>query len=388
MTPLEAETLPPHPLLPGIRARIVPDINGLAMHILEAGEPGHPLILLLHGFPELAWSWRKILPALARAGYHAVAPDQRGYGRTTGWVADYDGDLAPFRMANLARDAFGLVRALGYSEVACVVGHDFGASVAAWSALIRPDIYRSVVLMSAPFTGPPALPANNTPEIDAALAALARPRKHYQRYYSTPHANTDMLHATQGLPAFLRAYYHHKSADWPGNLPFPLTGWTAGELAKMPTYYVMDHAQDMAATVAAEMPTAAEIAACRWLTEPELAVYASEFARTGFQGGLNWYRCRFEPRVTAEQQLYAGRTIDIPALFIAGRHDWGIEQSPGAQARMRHHAFTAMPAPILIDGAGHWVQQEQPEAVTVALLAFLQKTPPQTAGTPPPTRSG
>ena len=371
MIPLEANILPP-----GIRARILPDINGLSMHILESGTPGQPLVLLLHGFPELAWSWRKILPALARAGYHAVAPDQRGYGRTTGWVADYDGDLAPYRMANLARDAFGLVRALGYSEAACVVGHDFGASVAAWSALIRPDIYRSVVLMSAPFTGPPALPAKPAPDIDTALAALARPRKHYQRYYSTRPANTDMLNAPQGLPAFLRAYYHHKSADWPGNQPFPLSGWTAEELAKMPTYYVMDLAQDMAETVAAEMPSPAEIAANRWLTDPELAIYASEFAR-GFQGALNWYRCRFEPRFTAEQQLYAGRTIDIPALFIAGRQDWGIEQTPGALARMRNHAFTDMPAPILIDGAGHWVQQEQPQAVTAALLAFLARLPPR-----------
>ncbi len=368
--PLEASRLPE-----GIRARIIPDINGLSMHILEAGQPGQPLVLLLHGFPELAWSWRKILPALARAGYHAVAPDQRGYGRTTGWDPSYDGDLAQYRMANLARDAFGLVRALDCTEVACLVGHDFGASVAAWSALIRPDIYRSVVLMSAPFPGPPALPAAKAPDIDTALAALPRPRKHYQRYYSTRPANADMINAPQGLPAFLRAYYHHKSADWPANQPFPLTGWTAEELAKMPTYYVMDHAQDMAATVAAEMPTQAEIAANRWLTDPELAVYATEFARTGLQGGLNWYRCRFEPRFTAEQQLYAGRTIDIPALFVAGRQDWGPEQSPHALARMRQ-AFTDMPAPILIDGAGHWVQQEQPQAVTAALLTFLARLPP------------
>ena len=180
-----------------------------------------------------------------------------------------------------------------------------------------------------------------------------------------------MTGAAQGLPAFLRAYYHHKSADWPGNTPIPLAGWTAGELAKLPTYYVMDLAADMAATVAAEMPSADQIAACRWLTEPELAVYVEEFARTGFQGGLNWYRCRFAPHLLAEQQLFAGRTIDIPALFLAGRHDWGIQQSPGALARMRQHAFTNMGPPVLIDGAGHWVQQEQPAAVAAALLAFL-----------------
>ena len=368
MTPLPAAILPP-----GVASRILPGINGLDMHILEAGRPDAPLLLLLHGFPELAWSWRAVLPALARAGYHVVAPDQRGYGRTLGWVAEYDGDLAPYRMANLARDAFGLVRALGHDSVACVVGHDFGASVAGWSALLRPDFYRAVVLMSAPFTGAPALPAPPAPDIDidTALAALPRPRKHYQRYYATRPANADMTAAAQGLPAFLRAYYHHKSADWPGNDPVPLTGWTAEELAKMPTYYVMDLAADMAATVAAVMPSPEQVAACRWLTEPELAVYAGEFARTGFQGGLNWYRCRFEPRFTAEQQLHAGRTIDIPAMFLAGRHDWGIQQSPGALARMQQRAFTNMGPPVLIDGAGHWVQQEQPQAVAVALLAFL-----------------
>jgi len=360
----------PLPLPPTVRTRVVPGVNGLDMHILEAGDPAHPLILLLHGFPELAWSWRHILPALARAGYHAVAPDQRGYGRTTGWTADYDGDLAPYRMANLARDAFGLVRALGHDRAACIVGHDFGASVAGWSAVMRPDIYRTVVLMSAPFTGAPALPAPET-DIDAALAALHPPRKHYQRYYATRPADADMRHAPQGLHEFLRAYYHHKSADWPHNQPFPLAAWTAEELAKLPTYYVMDHAQTMAETVAAHMPTPSQVAACRWLTEPELAVYAQEFARTGLQGGLNWYRCRFEPAVTAEQQMFAGRTIDIPAMFVAGRQDWGIHQSPGALARMHTKAFTNMGPPILIDGAGHWVQQEQPQAVAAAVLAFL-----------------
>ena len=365
MTGYRTATLPPD-----VRSRMLPGINGLDMHVLEAGNPSHPLLLLLHGFPELAWSWRHVLPALARAGYHAVAPDQRGYGRTTGWDPDYDGDLASFRMANLARDAFGLVHALGHSQVACVVGHDFGASVAGWSALLRPDVYRSVVLMSAPFTGAPALGAVDT-DIDTVLAALPRPRKHYQRYYATREANADMQHAPQGLHAFLRAYYHHKSADWPGNQPVPLASWAAEELARLPTYYVMDQADGMAATVAPYLPTPAEVAACRWLREPDLAVYSGEFARTGFQGGLNWYRCRFDARLVAEQQLFAGRTIAIPALFVAGAQDWGIHQSPGALARMHTHCFTDMGPPVLIDGAGHWVQQEQPQAVAAALLAFL-----------------
>src|ERR1700710_2731395 len=136
-------TLPDLPLPASIRSRYVDSINGLRMHVLEAGyeTKGRPCVLLLHGFPELAYSWRRVMPALAEAGYHVVAPDQRGYGRTTGWDGDYDGDLASFRLFNLVRDTLGLVLALGYERVAAVVGHDFGASVAAWCALLRPDVF-------------------------------------------------------------------------------------------------------------------------------------------------------------------------------------------------------------------------------------------------------
>src|SRR5665213_595400 len=257
--------LPESVLPPGIRSRFVPDINGLRIHVLEAGHEtaGRPCVLLLYGFPELAYSWRKVMPLLAAAGYHAVAPDLRGYGRTTGWNADYAGDLGSFRMLNAVRDALGLVYALGHRTVAAVVGHDFGSPVAAQCAVVRPDVFRSLVLMSAPFAGPPVLPfdtaraglapAASTDNIHEAMAKLPRPRKHYQWYYSTRPANADMWHCPQGVHAFLRAYYHHKSADWPSNKPFPLAGWTAEELAKMPTYYIMDLQEDMAATVAHEM---------------------------------------------------------------------------------------------------------------------------------------
>jgi pimeloyl-ACP methyl ester carboxylesterase len=181
-----------------------------------------------------------------------------------------------------------------------------------------------------------------------------------------------MRHAPQGLAAFLRAYYHHKSADWKANRPFELAGFVADELAKMPTYYIMDLADTMAETVAKEMPSAAEIAACRWLTAPELAVYAGEFARTGFQGGLNWYRCR-TPGMLDELTRYHGRTIDVPATFIAGSSDWGIHQTPGALERMATRACTRWGGTHLVDGAGHWVQQEQPAAVVRHLLGFLSE---------------
>ena len=147
-------------LPPGVRSRFVDGINGLRMHVLEAGYEGdpRPSVLLLHGFPELAYSWRKVMVPLANAGYHVFAPDQRGYGRTTGWDGSYDGDLASFRRLNIVRDALGLVFALGYRSVEAVVGHDFGSPIAAWCAVTRPDVFRSVVLMSAPFGGTPPLP--------------------------------------------------------------------------------------------------------------------------------------------------------------------------------------------------------------------------------------
>ena len=336
------------------------------MHVLDAGPADGPLVLLLHGFPELAYSWRRIIPPLAAAGFRVIAPDQRGYGRTTGWTDD----PAACSLLNLLRDTLSLVESLGRSRVETVVGHDFGASVAAMCALARPDIFRSVVLMSAPFGGPPAMraPPPSRAFLDN-LAALDPPRKHYHWYYSTTPANTDMHHAPQGLHAFLRAYFHHKSADWPGNRPHPLATWSAPELAKLPTYYVMNLHETMAQTVAPHMPTPSEIAANRWLPDPELAIYAAEYARTGFAGGLAWYRARTAGLHAQDLSTFAGRTIDIPAAFVAGRQDWGVHQKPGDFEAMQR-VCTRMDPPHLLDGAGHWVQQEQPDAVASLLVRF------------------
>lgn len=372
------------PLAAGIRSRFVDNHNGLTMHVLEAGfeRPGRPCVLLLHGFPELAYSWRKIMLPLAEAGFHVIAPDQRGYGRTTGWDGDYDGDVNSFRMMNLVRDIVGLLAALGQRSVVAVFGHDSGSFVAGSCALIRPDIFRSVALMSAPFAGPPPLPFNSADgaadtapirDIHADLAALARPRKHYQWYYSTRPANDDMHQCPQGVHAFMRAYYHHKSADWKANQPYPLTSWSAQELAKMPTYYIMDKNENMAETVAHEMPTASEIAAYRWLPDAELSVYAAEYSRNGYQGGLQWYRCFTGARNVAELQVFSGRTIDVPACFIAGKSDWGTYQKPGDVEKMRDLIMTQQRGFHLIDGAGHWVQQEQPEQVSGILIEFLRE---------------
>jgi pimeloyl-ACP methyl ester carboxylesterase len=373
LKPLEPSLLPQ-----GIRSRFVEGICGLRMHVLEAGHEsaGQPLVLLLHGFPELAYSWRKVVPQLAAAGFHVVAPDQRGYGRTTGWSDAYDQDLRPFSMLPLVRDALALVFALGHRSVAAVVGHDFGSPVAAWAALVRPDVFRSVVLMSAPFAGPPALIASNATSrdtIEEDLARLPRPRKHYQRYYATRAANTDMWHCPEGVHRFLRAYFHYKSADWRENRPRRLKEWSAEELAQMPTYYIMDLDRTMPETVAPFLPRDDQIAACRWLPDAELAVYAREFERTGFQGGLNWYRARLEPALDAELALFDGRTIDVPCMFLAGRSDWGVFQVPGAFERMQTQVCTRMDGCHLIEGAGHWVMQEKAEETGKLIAAFCRK---------------
>jgi len=247
---------------------------------------------------------------------------------------------------------------------------------------VRPDVFRSVVLMSAPFSGPPSLAVAGSgggaategraaDDLHEALAALDQPRKHYQRYYGTREANDNMLLCPQGVHDFLRAYYHHKSADWAENRPFALAARTAEEFAKMPTYYVMPATLGMAETVAEEMPSPAEIEACSWLRDEELAVYASEFGRTGFQGGLQWYRASGSTTYVPEQQLFAGRTIDVPSMFLGGASDWGVYQRPGGLEEMRDGACSDMRGVHLVEGAGHWVQQEQPEAVSRLLVEFL-----------------
>lgn len=374
------EGYPPGILPEGIRSRFV-EVNGLRMHLLEAGyeTPQRPCVVLLHGFPELAYSWRYNMLPLAAEGFHVIAPDQRGYGRTTGWEGSYDADLTPFGILNLVTDLVCLVEALGYKQVHAVVGHDAGTQVAGLAALARPDIFRLAVLMSAPFAGPPPMQlgkegppaAFEEDPIHGALGALARPRKHYQLYYSSPEAASDLQSPPQGLAAFLRAYFHYKSADWRGNQPFQLGDWSAEELAKMPTYYIMESEKGMAATVAPFMPSPEEVRSCNWLTDGELEVYSSEFARTGFQGALNWYRCGTSGLNARQMKLFSGRTIQVPVWFLAGRGDWGPHQAPGALAAMATQVCSDFRGCYFIEGAGHWVQQEQPERTNARLLRIL-----------------
>ena len=350
------------------------------MHLLEAGQgalgnASKPLLLLLHGFPELAYSWRHQLTELAQAGFHVVAPDQRGYGRTTGSDDRYEGDWRASNMTHLVDDVLALVKELGYTQVHAVIGHDFGSPVAAWCALMHPEVFQRVVMMSAPFGGPPD--ATTAPQAHAgitrevlALQQRVPARQHYQWYYALAQANGDMLRAPQGLHDFLRAYYHVKSADWLGNQPMPLKAWQADVLANLPHYYVMPCPSTMAEAVAPFMPTASEIKACSWLPDSDLAVYVGEYARRGFQGGLQWYRCSTDEVEYIALSRFSGRRITVPSAYIAGAADWGIYQSPGAFERMQSACTNLRICKILPD-AGHWVQQEQAEAVNQLLLEFV-----------------
>ena len=375
-----AETLPDE-----VRSRMIHGINGLDVHVLEAGydSADRPLALLLHGFPDLAYGWRHLMPILAEAGYHVVAPDQRGFGQTSGWVADYDVPPTSFGLLNMARDALALVSALGYRQTSLLVGHDLGSPVASYCALARPDVFTSVVLLSAPFPGAPAFPfdtadseqvplqpANAGQAMAAALAALTPPRKHYQQYLSRPQAEVDMSSPPQGMHAFLRALFHVKSSDWSGNKPHPLKDASAAELAQMPAYYTMGLDQTMPQAVAPFHPSDAEVAAATWLTERELAVYVEEYGRTGFQGPLQAYRVFGDAGLNAELRLFSGKTIDVPSMLIGGKSDWGTFSAPGALEAMRTRSTTRFAGVELIDGAGHWIQQEQPGRLAEILLAF------------------
>ncbi|KAI0754374.1 alpha/beta-hydrolase [Daedaleopsis nitida] len=389
----------------GIASQILA-VRDLEMHYLVAGQRNAPLLVLLHGFPELSYSWRCVILPLANLGYRVVAPDLRGYGRTkprdptapgAGRQVRYDDDLRPFRMLNLVHDVVALVYALGYTSVASLIGHDFGSNLAGYCAIVRPELFRTVVMMSAPFTGAPGLPfAIDAPQtqtqtqttvppvwvlvahVDAALGQLDPPRKHYMRYFAGPDANADMLGAPQGLHAFLRSYFHIKSADEDTNDPHPIPLPPSPEgIAVLPHYYVMPRDAGMADVARSGAPSAQDVEtkSSRWLPDESLAVYVRDFGRTGFQGGLNWYRGMIEEATAEELSLFAGARIDVPAMFLSGKKDWGVYQQPGALRKLQKELCAQMKDEdvVLVEGAGHWVQQEQPEEVVNHIRRFLKK---------------
>jgi pimeloyl-ACP methyl ester carboxylesterase len=391
--------LPPYgngTLPAGVRVRLIPNVNGLTVNILEAGfeTPGRPLVLMLHGFPNLAYSWRKVMPALAAAGYYAVAPDCRGFGRTTGWDNSWDANPQPFLALNMVRDQIALVYALGYHSTAMMVGHDQGSLMAALSALIRPDMFPRLTLIGGGFGGTPSFQfntANGAPvlnpdytnaELDAEYAKLNPPRRGYQDYWASPEADRDMKEVPQGMTNFFRAFYYMKSADFPGNQnlqplhPVHTAKEAAEQNARIPEYYVMRRDWSMPATVAVVMPDAAYIKSCKWLTEPECDVYGLEYTRSGWTGALHEYRHRRNnsyPPTLAEQLTFSGRTIDVPSQVIAAKEDWGANRTVGGPMNIGKTGYTQFKGVHMVEGAGHWAHEEQPEQVSQLLTGFLRE---------------
>ncbi|KAK1065711.1 hypothetical protein LTR74_007749 [Friedmanniomyces endolithicus] len=390
MAPSNLSDLPPLPLPPGITESYLDCTAscGLTYHVLTAGVPGKPLLLFCHGYPELAFSWRHVLPTLAAQNYYCVAMDQRGYGRTTGWEptpdsSAHDADLTQYTFTNLVRDLVCLVYKLGYHQVHSILGHDFGAVSSAMAALMRPDIFRSTIQMSHPHHAPPTPPfgpsAHAQPKIDiqADLAKLSPPRKHYKFYNSTPAAAHEWNNPPQGLYAYLRGYFHLKSAAWTPNKPHPLSAWSAEALAEMPEYYIMRAEHSMPQTVASLMEGEDASATERWLSREDLEVYCQEWSRTGFQGALNWYRAQTAStaETARDMLLFAGRRIEVPCCFVSGRVDWGNYQQPRALEGYEDRGVVGegcFRGVRMVEGAGHWVQQEQAGRVVEEVKKFLE----------------
>lgn len=390
--------LPPLPLPNGIAQRYI-DLTsvgtcGLKIFLLEAGDRNDPLIFLFHGYPELAYTWRKVILPLAAKGYHVVAPDSRGYGRTTGWdTSSYAyTNLSQFTSSQLVLDNLALMRALGHQTAACVVGHDFGANAASACALTRPDLFKAAVFMGHVPPGAEALPPLNPtsrsekpegksdarlprdPDVHTSLAQRDPAMKHYQWYNSTASAAHDWENPPQGLRAFLRGYVHLKSHKWKGHGDIGrLTGWTADQLARMPEYYIMPISSTMPGIVMENMRTEDESLTTAFVTDEELDVYVSEFERTGFQGMLNWYRSSTDPRnLDPATAIFAGRKFDVPTTYISGAADWGNYQRPGALEGFETGTTASdYRGTKIFEGAGHWPQTEVPDIVCQEVLKFL-----------------
>lgn len=305
--------------------------NGIRMHLLEQGSG--PLVVFCHGFPECSYSWRHQLPALAAAGFRAVAPDQRGYGRT-----DCPDRIEAYDIFQLTGDIVGLVRELG-EERAVVVGHDWGAAVAWTCALLRPDVVRAVALLSVPY-----LPRFGVRPTDV-MRAMSGGGRFYQLYFQEPGKAEAELDPDPRRA--LRMLLYSLAGD-----PPPAERWR---------FVFGKHEGIMdSGTVPESLPP--------WLTEHDLDVYAAEFTRTGFRGGLNWYRNL--DRNWELTPFLAGAKVRQPSLFAAGELDPVVAMYRATFDGLER-GMPALRKKVLLPGAGHWVQQERPGEVNALLREFL-----------------
>lgn len=315
--------------------------NGISIHAVCLGDG--PLVVFCHGFPESWYSWRHQLAAVAAAGFRAVAMDMRGYGQTSAPAA-----ISAYTLSQLVADVVGVVAALG-AEQAVVVGHDWGAPVAWYSALMRPDVFRAVAALSVPYTPPiPGLPEGLT--MNDLMRASAGARDYYRLYFQEPGKVEAEIEAD--LDRFVRGFFYTISGDIVADQQL-LKGWDG--------YFPAGERFVDQLRVPAKLP--------EWLSQADVEFYVVELSRNGIRGGLNWYRnINALPTVLAP---FAGATVSVPALYLAGEHDLIAGNTDDALAGMR----AALPNLVgleLLAGAGHWIQQERAEEVNAALVGFLQ----------------
>jgi pimeloyl-ACP methyl ester carboxylesterase len=314
--------------------------NGIRVHLAEAG--AGPLVVLCHGFPESWYSWRHQLPALAEAGFRAVALDMRGYGQT-----DRPAAIEQYTLLHLVGDMVGLLDALG-AEQAVIAGHDWGAPVAWHAALLRPDRFRAVIGLSVPYRPRgPARPTTVMPQNDNAVF--------YQLYFQTPGVaeaefERDVGHAVRSILYSIAG----EAAPREGSVASPgavgMVPRKGGFLSGM--------------TNPANLPS--------WLSEADVTFYTGEFARTGFSGGLNWYR-----NIDRNWELlapFAGARVMVPALYIAGDRD-PVVRFPGMDQLIPNLSrfVPELRGTIMLRGCGHWTQQERAEEVNAAIIDFLRQ---------------
>jgi pimeloyl-ACP methyl ester carboxylesterase len=317
------------------------EVNGLRMHVAERGEG--PLVVLLHGFPECWYSWRHQLEALADGGFHAVAPDQRGYGGTTRPEA-----IDRYTLLDLVGDVVALIDALGAGK-AIVVGHDWGAPVAWHTALLRPDRVSGIAGLSVPFT--PRMPVS-----PMAMWREAFGDRFYQVYFQEPGVAERELEAdvSETMRRFLIGASGDRPARDAGTERLP-----AGVLPEGGGFLDVLRATD-------ELPA--------WLTPEDLEFYVREFSRTGLGGALNWYRN--QDRNWELLAAWQGAVVTPPALYVAGTRDPVVEFPGMDQLLPNLRMFVPnLLDSVLLDGCGHWTQQERAEEVSERLVAFCRDVP-------------
>ena len=318
------------------------EANGIRIHLAEAGTG--PVVLLCHGFPKSWYSWRHQLKTLAEAGYHAVAPDMRGYGQT-----DRPAEVEKYTLLHIVGDMVGVIDALGAAQ-SVIVGHDWGAPVAWHAALLRPDRFRAVVGLSVPFRPRGSTrPTSAMPQNEQSWF--------YQLYFQEP--GVAEAEFERDPRAALRRSLYSASGDAPEGADNVFGREDVGMVPRAGGI--------LTRTIDPErLPP--------WLTEADVDYYTSEFTRTGFRGGLDWYR-----NIDRNWELmapFAGLRVTVPALYVAGDRDL-VVAFPGAD-KLIANLKTFVPGlrqTIMLPGCGHWTQQERPDEVNAALLQFLRDLP-------------